>query len=189
MMMWRRSHLLQSLRKMAPRAHQRIDSALIVGTVAQAIDALEVTRVVGTSARPRRLETPCWDPHMLARAVLHETGSTAIVFGPEDYGLDNLSVARCDAVLRIPTTSHSSLNLAQAVNVTASTLRLFATPTDPAPQAPPASPEDRRQTSPPMRLLRPHRNLEETLYSLNQSVGQSVGLVAFRSALHRTVLL
>jgi len=126
-------------RWMAPRAHQRIDSALIVGSVAEAIDALEVTRVVGTSARPRRLETPSWDPHMLARTVLHETGSTAIVFGPEDYGLDNPSVARCDAVLRIPTTSHSSLNLAQAVNVTASTLRLFATPTAPAPQVPPAS--------------------------------------------------
>ena len=55
------------------------------------------------------------------------------VFGPEDYGLNNTSVARCDALLRIPTASHRSLNLAQAVNVTASSLRLLATATDPSP--------------------------------------------------------
>lgn len=120
-------------RWMAPGAHDRIDHALIVGSVAEAIQQLDVVRVVGTSARARKLETPTWDPPALSRAVHAGGGATAIVFGPEDYGLNNTSVARCDALLRIPTASHRSLNLAQAVNVTASSLRLLATATDPSP--------------------------------------------------------
>ena len=123
-------------RWMAPGAHNRIDDALIVGSVAEAIDQLDVVRVVGTSARARKLDTPTWDPHTLAREVHRHGGSTAIVFGPEDYGLNNPSVARCDALLRIPTASHRSLNLAQAVNVTASSLRLLAGTADDHAEAP-----------------------------------------------------
>ena len=41
-------------RWMAPGVHERIDSALIVGSVAEAIDSLDVVRVVGTSARAKR---------------------------------------------------------------------------------------------------------------------------------------
>ena len=113
-------------RWMAPRAHDRINKALFVATVAEAIDALDVVRVIGTSARARRLKTPVWGPAQLAEELLDTEGDTAIVFGPEDFGLDNASVARCDAVLRIPTTAHSSLNLAQAVQATASTLSTAA---------------------------------------------------------------
>jgi TrmH family RNA methyltransferase len=120
-------------RWMAPGAHDRIDHALIVGSVAEAIEALDAVRVVATSARARRLDTPTWSPPDLAAAVQLDDGPTAVVFGPEDYGLDNQSVARCDAVLRIPTAEHSSLNLAQAVNVTASSLRLLAGPVSPIP--------------------------------------------------------
>jgi len=109
-------------RWMAPNAHARINGALFVRTVAEAIDALDVGRVVGTTARARRLDTPVWGPARLADEVFASGGSTAIVFGPEDFGLDNASVARCDAVLRIPTTAHSSLNLSQAVQVTAAIL-------------------------------------------------------------------
>jgi len=112
-------------RWMAPGAHEHINNAVIVGSVADAIDALDVVRVVGTTARKRRLHTPIWGPTELARAVHTTPVPTAIVFGPEDYGLSNDSVSRCDAVLRIPTAQHSSLNLAQAVNVTAASLRML----------------------------------------------------------------
>lgn len=127
-------------RWMAPGAHQHIDRALIVATVAEAIAQLDVVRVVGTSDRPRRLETPVWNPTQLAEAVHHAPGPTAIVFGPEDFGLANDHVARCDAMLRIPTAAHSSLNLAQAVNVTAASLRMLHTapPSSERPRAAPA---------------------------------------------------
>lgn len=113
-------------RWMAPGATEHVDRAMIVSSVAEAIDELDVHRVVGTTARPRRLETPVWSPLELATAIHTAPASTAVVFGPEDFGLDNDSVARCDAVLRIPTADHSSLNLAQAVNVTAASLRLLS---------------------------------------------------------------
>jgi len=121
-------------RWMATRGRHRIDSALIVGSVADAIDALDVARVIGTTARPRRLETPVWGPERLCEVMVGQPAPTAIVFGPEDFGLDNASVARCDAVLRIPTAEHSSLNLSQAVQVTASSLAIAARS---APAAPP----------------------------------------------------
>jgi len=42
-------------------------------------------------------------------------GPVAILFGPEDHGLENDALDRAHAVVTIPTTDHASLNLAQAV--------------------------------------------------------------------------
>ena len=123
-------------RWMAPGARDRIDDALIVATVEAAIAQLDVVRVVGTTARTRRLDTPVWGPAQLAQAVHARPEATAIVFGPEDFGLDNASVARCDAVLRIPTAAHASLNLGQAVNVAGAILRSAAVPEPAVPAAP-----------------------------------------------------
>ena len=43
----------------------------------------------------------------------------AMVFGPEDGGLTNDEIAVCQALVRIPTSSASSINLAQAVMILA----------------------------------------------------------------------
>lgn len=115
-------------RWMAPGAHDRIDNALYSPTLAHALDTLGVVRVVATSARARRIDTPVWDPPALAAAVHNVPQPTAIVFGPEDFGLDNAALSRCDAVLQIPTGPHRSLNLSQAVNITAAWLRLAQVP-------------------------------------------------------------
>jgi tRNA/rRNA methyltransferase len=87
-----------------------------VGTLDEAL--ADRTMVLGTTARPRASGTHA--------AVLPEAAlarfrgrAGALVFGPEDSGLDNAALDRCDAVLTIPTAPYASLNLAQAVVVLA----------------------------------------------------------------------
>ena len=46
-------------------------------------------------------------------------------FGPEDHGLANDELDRCQALIRIPTAAYASINLAQAVNLLS--YRWFAT--------------------------------------------------------------
>jgi tRNA/rRNA methyltransferase len=84
-------------RWMAPRAHARFDGAPFVGTVQEAIEPLDVERVIGTTSRKRRLVTPVWGPQERAEVIHPSPRSSAIVFDPEDLGLDHGSVARCDA--------------------------------------------------------------------------------------------
>lgn len=76
--------------------------------------------VVGTTAR-RRTAPYVWQtpreaaPELVARA-LSGPGPVALVFGPEDTGLTNEELDRCDRLLTIPADPrHASLNLAQAV--------------------------------------------------------------------------
>lgn len=54
-----------------------------------------------------------------------QTGTAAIVFGPESHGLTNEEVARCHVAAELPTgTEFPSINLSQAVMVTATLLQL-----------------------------------------------------------------
>ncbi len=85
--------------------------------------------VVGTSAR-RRASRQVWStPEEAAPRLVREAlsasvlepsgpgsaGTVALVFGPEDRGLSNLELDRCQEVLYIPTSpEHPSLNLAHA---------------------------------------------------------------------------
>lgn len=58
-------------------------------------------------------------PHLNERLKTAPEGLTALVFGNEKSGLSGDDIARCDAVLNIPTTAKQpSLNLAQAVVLT-----------------------------------------------------------------------
>jgi len=57
-------------------------------------------------------------PSALAKQVLDQASDgvhTAILFGREDFGLSKADVLRCEALVRVPTPEHASLNLAQAV--------------------------------------------------------------------------
>ena len=94
--------------------------------------------VAGASARPRSVEWPSVDPRGCAeRAWRHvDAGErAAIVFGPEQSGLTNEDLARCDGLVHIPTQSgFASLNLAMAVQVLCYELRmagLAGTPVEP----------------------------------------------------------
>lgn len=125
----------------APGAHEVIDQARIVATVDEAV--ADARLVVATTARRRRWGWPVWSPAELAQQVAEASGPAAVLFGPEDAGLANEDLARCHALLTLPTSEHSSLNLAQAITVTAHALRAGApAPEDaprPAPEGPPVA--------------------------------------------------
>jgi tRNA (cytidine32/uridine32-2'-O)-methyltransferase len=82
--------------------------------------------VVGASARLRSLPWPTVDPHQAAATITqHRADGVAVVFGPEQSGLDNEHLARCQQLVHIPANpGYSSLNLAQAVQVVCYELRM-----------------------------------------------------------------
>lgn len=116
-------------------------------------DALaDAVHVVGTTAR-RRTAAYVWQhPREAAPALLELAaagrGPVALLFGPEDVGLTNDELDRCDRVLTVPADPrHSSLNLAQAVLIIGYELWLAAgAPEKPLPRprrtAPPATSEE-----------------------------------------------
>lgn len=94
-----------------------LESARITGTLAEALAGTSL--VIGTTARTggwrKGLLTPAKAaPEALSR--LHEGGSAALVFGPEDRGLTNEETSQCDQLVMIPASPEcTSLNLSQAV--------------------------------------------------------------------------
>jgi TrmH family RNA methyltransferase len=111
--------------------------------------------VVGMTARERRAKRSVGRPRdvapeLLQRAAIevdgHPAGPVALVFGREDKGLTNTELDLCHRSVTIPTTEHSSLNLAQAVLVMAYELWMAAQGSEqpfkaPRRSAPPASAE------------------------------------------------
>lgn len=90
--------------------------------------------VVGMTARARRAKRAVARPRALApelleraaAAVAGQAGPVAILYGREDHGLDNEALDLCHRTCIIPTSEHSSLNLAQAVLVMAYELWMVA---------------------------------------------------------------
>lgn len=84
--------------------------------------------VLGLSARRRGVNLPEISPREAARQALAGAAAgaqVALVFGNERTGLENDELARCHAMVRIPSVDDfSSLNLAQAVQVMAYELRV-----------------------------------------------------------------
>lgn len=118
-----------------------LDDASVHESLAEA--TADCRWVIGTSARQRSIAWPQIEPREAAREVLARTGEgrVAIVFGPEKTGLCNEDMDLCSALVVIPTTEFSSLNLAMAVQVIA--YELFAA-TGPEPrtqgaESPPAT--------------------------------------------------
>jgi tRNA (cytidine32/uridine32-2'-O)-methyltransferase len=75
---------------------------------------------IGFSARGRTAKHNSQRPRVAAAEVLNLTrgGTVALVFGPEDTGLDNAALDRCHRLCTIPTRpEYPSLNLAHAVTV------------------------------------------------------------------------
>ncbi len=104
----------------------------------------DVRYVVGTSERahpdrPMRADVRPFAAELVARAV--SAGPVALLFGPENHGLDNAALDRCQAVLTLPADpAYPSLNLAQAVLLTLYELRMAAAgPLPPLPSRSPAT--------------------------------------------------
>lgn len=85
--------------------------------------------VVGASARTRSGRWPVISSRRCAREIIGRLPdeSVAIVMGPEQSGLTNEDLARCHALVHIPTSpEYGSLNLAMAVQVLCYELRMAA---------------------------------------------------------------
>jgi tRNA/rRNA methyltransferase len=95
--------------------------------------------VVGTSERAHPGRAMRFDLRPLAGELVARAaavGPVALLFGPEDNGLDAAALDRCDAVLALPADpGYPSLNLAQAAMLTLYELRMAAgAPPPPAPE-------------------------------------------------------
>jgi TrmH family RNA methyltransferase len=94
--------------------------------------------VVGASARLRTITVPIVDPREAAATIWQRVpeNRVAVLMGPEQSGLTNDDLARCQQLVHIPTNpAFSSLNLAMAVQVICYELRMAA-PNRPLPEGP-----------------------------------------------------
>ncbi len=104
-----------------------LEQAHVCATLEEALAGCRF--VIGASARLRAVPWPAVTPREAAPRLLAESahGEAAVMFGRESSGLNNEELARCHALLHIPTNpDYSSLNLAMAVQVVAYELRLAA---------------------------------------------------------------
>lgn len=88
----------------------------------------DCVRVHAYAGKPRAARWKRLDPKSSAAELLEyeQEGPVALLFGPEDHGLENDALDQAHATVTIPTTDHSSLNLAQAVLIAAYELHLAA---------------------------------------------------------------
>ena len=109
----------------AAGADDVLDMARVTDSLAEAIS--DCGFVVGASARLRGLRWPVVDPRICAEAVWQHVpkNQVAIVLGPEQSGLTNDDMSRCQQLVHIPThPEFGSLNLAMAVQVLCYELRM-----------------------------------------------------------------
>jgi tRNA (cytidine32/uridine32-2'-O)-methyltransferase len=118
----------------ASGADDILDRATVTADLPSAI--ADCTYVVGASARSRGGRWPLIDPRTAAKEIVARLSDqqVAIVMGPEHSGLTNEHLARCNALVQIPTApEYGSLNLAMAVQVLCYELRMaFLARTDSA---------------------------------------------------------
>jgi TrmH family RNA methyltransferase len=126
-MSMRSLYLVEPERFPSPEATDRaagaddvLESAVICGSLDEALRDCHL--VIGTSARPRRIEWPTLDPAAGASRLVEgaRQGPVALLFGQERTGLLNSELDRCHFVVTIPADqAYSSLNLASAVQILA----------------------------------------------------------------------
>jgi TrmH family RNA methyltransferase len=118
-------HQLRLVRPVAYDPYRLVGVAHDTNEIIEAIqhyDNLEsaladCVRVAGFTARRRAAKRQIVNPREAALDLLEwsEGGNVALLFGREDKGLPNEALDLAHRVVTIPTTSHASLNLAQAV--------------------------------------------------------------------------
>lgn len=103
-----------------------LDGARVFADLGEAIADLRL--LYATTARPRELQLPVLTPREAAAELRAAAGAglaAGLLYGGERAGLETGDVAQCNAVVTIPVDPrHRSLNLAQAVAITAYEWRL-----------------------------------------------------------------
>lgn len=104
----------------AMHAQEILDEAKIKSSFKEAlknIDYLVATSSIESLNDKRHLRNAIFLED-LSEKLLKIEGSIGLIFGREDYGLFNEEIARCDVMLKIPTSEkYLSLNLSHAVAV------------------------------------------------------------------------
>jgi tRNA (cytidine32/uridine32-2'-O)-methyltransferase len=134
----------------AARVHETLSSAIA-----------DCGWVVGASARLRTIALPILDPREAAATIWQRlpANRVAVLMGPEQSGLTNDDLARCQQLVHIPANPEfSSLNLAMAVQVLCYELRM-AMPGRPLPEGPVG--DSRLATAAELEAL--HEHLERLL--------------------------
>jgi len=111
----------------ASGADDLLANARVVASLPEAIADCSI--VAGASARIRGGRWPIVDPRQLASDFVSriEVERCAIVMGPEQSGLTNDDLARCQVLVNIPASpDYGSLNIAMAVQVLCYELRMAA---------------------------------------------------------------
>ncbi len=109
---------LNEARKMACWAVRILESMRVVPTLVEAL--ADCTLIVGATSREGLYRQHAKTPREWATAILEasQSGKTALLFGPEDNGLNNEELALCSHLIRIPSSpEYHSLNLSQAVMI------------------------------------------------------------------------
>jgi len=130
-------------------AHDTLDIIERIRNVDTLDEALsDCVHVAAFTARRRRHKWDLDTPRGMAARLVERSadGPVAVLFGREDHGLPNEALDRAHTLVTIPTTTHASLNLAQAVLVALYELHLAAgdatrVVAPPRHDAPPASSE------------------------------------------------
>lgn len=106
----------ETARWMAPGCDEMLSQIRVVATLDEALEGVHLA--LASTARHRKQGQAVLTPDQAASQILDDAQvghTTAILFGREDFGLATADVIRCEALLRIPTPEHASLNLGQAV--------------------------------------------------------------------------
>ena len=109
----------QQAKWMAPGCDALLGRVRIVASVDDALRG--VHHVYASTARHRRHRQPVYAPSEFAQVAVSQLGAAriAVLFGREDFGLSKTAVHRAQAIVRIPTMAHASLNLGQAAMIIA----------------------------------------------------------------------
>ncbi|WP_425988451.1 RNA methyltransferase [Brevundimonas sp. TWP2-3-2] len=98
-----------------------LDGVEVFDSVAAAV--ADLTTVFATTARPRETRQPVRTPREASRVLYDDAASglgVGLLFGSERAGLETTDIALCQGIVTIPIDPrHQSLNLAQAVAITA----------------------------------------------------------------------
>jgi tRNA/rRNA methyltransferase len=105
-------------KSMAVHAKDILEHARRFDTLREAV--ADCGMVVGTTCRGGLYREHSRSPRTMASEIVaaSRSGKCALVFGPEDHGLDNDDLRCCQLLITIPTdAAYPSLNLAQAVTI------------------------------------------------------------------------
>jgi len=153
-------------RKMAVHGIDILENAVSVRSLTEALTGCK--KAIATTARNRSIPIKLETPDQALPWLLEDQNPVALIFGPEDRGLNNEELSQAQRFICIPTHSeYSSLNLAQAVTVCVYEL-YKATLTEANNQISinPNVPSNQEKIAPLDRLEQYYEHLEKTLLEI-----------------------